>query len=589
MISKLSIKNFKRFETVALDLSETVVFVGPNNSGKTTALQALSLWELGLRKWFERKGTQSSAASIRQGVVLNRRDLWAIPAPTGKMIWRDLEVRSSSKLNGQSQTKNILIEIDVEGISNGEPWHCGLEFDFANEESLYVRPMRLDDNGDKRLTPPQIALGTKIAFLPPMSGLAAEEFYKQDGEVNSLIGQGQTAQVLRNICWKVAYPNGTEAISPAWTKIVTLIETLFGVHLNSPIYFAERAELRLDYLFKPGNNGRLDISSAGRGLQQTLLLLAFLALNPGSVLLLDEPDAHLETILQREIYRTICDEAAQTGSQIIAASHSEVILNEAAQRGSVVAFIGQPHTLNDRGSQLAKALSSIGWEQYYLAEQKGWILYLEGATDLAMLIAFAEKLDKPDCARALQTCFVQYLGTNIPVDARNHFHGLREAKPDLLGFLLLDRIDKPLMENQPLVERMWLKRELESYFVNPKVLLNWISHMPSYDLFYLAESDRIQNAMSESISEIEAAQRTLGKPDAWGSDVKVSDNILTPILRLVSDKTGNPILLSKNSYWKLVEYIDRTDVDPEIERVLDEIMAIAAQAEAKNTRIITSS
>ncbi len=38
----------------------------------------------------------------------------------------------------------------------------------------------------------------------------------------------------------------------------------------------------------------LDLSSSGRGLQQTLLILAYLYANPGAVLLFDEPDAHLE-------------------------------------------------------------------------------------------------------------------------------------------------------------------------------------------------------------------------------------------------------------------------------------------------------
>ncbi len=78
-------------------------------------------------------------------------------------------------------------------------------------------------------------------------------------------------------------------------------------------------------------------------MQQTLLLLAYIADNPGSVLLLDEPDAHLEILRQRQIYQVLVEEAQKHRCQIIAASHSEVILNEAADRDVVVAFIGKPH------------------------------------------------------------------------------------------------------------------------------------------------------------------------------------------------------------------------------------------------------
>lgn len=43
MITKLTIRNFKRLDEAVVDLSDTVVLIGPNNAGKTTALQALAL------------------------------------------------------------------------------------------------------------------------------------------------------------------------------------------------------------------------------------------------------------------------------------------------------------------------------------------------------------------------------------------------------------------------------------------------------------------------------------------------------------------------------------------------------------------
>ena len=62
---------------------------------------------------------------------------------------------------------------------------------------------------------------------------------------------------------------------------------------------------------------------------------------------------------------------------------------------SLSPFSVAPHRIDDRGSQLLKSLKSIGFEQYYQAEQEGWVLYLEGSTDLAILQAFAEKLGHP--------------------------------------------------------------------------------------------------------------------------------------------------------------------------------------------------
>ena len=42
MLTKLCLRKFKRFEEVEIELGSPVVFVDPNNSGKTSALQALA-------------------------------------------------------------------------------------------------------------------------------------------------------------------------------------------------------------------------------------------------------------------------------------------------------------------------------------------------------------------------------------------------------------------------------------------------------------------------------------------------------------------------------------------------------------------
>ena len=106
--------------------------------------------------------------------------------------------------------------------------------------------------------------------------------------------------------------------------------------------------------YRDEHDVQLDLSSSGRGLQQTLLLLTYLALHPGAVLLLDEPDAHLEILRQREIYVKLRESARETGSQLVIASHSEEVLNQAASSGgdSVVAFLGKPHLIPGIGLRL---------------------------------------------------------------------------------------------------------------------------------------------------------------------------------------------------------------------------------------------
>ncbi|MBL0287462.1 MAG: AAA family ATPase [Bacteroidetes bacterium] len=48
MITKITINNFKKLENISFPLSQSVVIIGPNNSGKSTIFQALCLWEIGV-------------------------------------------------------------------------------------------------------------------------------------------------------------------------------------------------------------------------------------------------------------------------------------------------------------------------------------------------------------------------------------------------------------------------------------------------------------------------------------------------------------------------------------------------------------
>ena len=299
-----------------------------------------------------------------------------------------------------------------------------------------------------------------------MSGLADREFLKTPGEIDFLIGQGRTAEILRNLCLRAAY--ALDDGETQWQALVARIRQLFGLELDEPESSGDRAEITLTYRQPSGI--RLDLSSAGRGVHQTLLLLAYLSANPNSVVLLDEPDAHLEILRQRQIYNVIGDAAREQESQVVIASHSEVVLNEAAARDVVVAFVGQPHRLNDRRSQLLKALKDIGFEDYYQAEQRGWVLYLEGLTDLAILRAFAAKLQHA-ARNDLESPFVHDVG-NQTARARDHFYGLLEAKPDLVGFLLNDRMERPPQGARALTEAIWERREIENYPCHPKHYLH---------------------------------------------------------------------------------------------------------------------
>ena len=110
MLTKLTIRNFKRFGEVEVELGNPVVFIGPNNSGKTSAMQALALWDVGLKRWNEKRAGKNTPGT-RSGVTINRRDLFSIPHPNAIHLWRDLHVRDVRQVSGRQRTNNVRIDL----------------------------------------------------------------------------------------------------------------------------------------------------------------------------------------------------------------------------------------------------------------------------------------------------------------------------------------------------------------------------------------------------------------------------------------------------------------------------------------------
>jgi ABC-type taurine transport system ATPase subunit len=584
VLTKLTIRRFKRFDEAVVELGNPVVLVGPNNSGKTTALQALALWDAGVKKWIEKRSGKTAPAK-RPGVTINRRDLIAIPVPNAGLLWRELRVRSvKRKQSGQTEkTQNVLIEIEVEGVTEGRAWKCGLEFDYANEESFYCRPIRTD--GVLTQVPDE-AGKVRIAYLQPMSGLATAEDRLSVGTINVRIGEGRTADVLRNLCYRVVHPEdcGAETGEDAgggqrWKMLVKKVKDLFGVELEEPRFVEERGQITMG--FREATQGRpdvvLDLSSAGRGLQQTLLLLAYMYAHPGAVLLLDEPDAHLEILRQRQTYQLLRDVAASQGNQVIIATHSGVLLNEAADRDQVVAFVGRPHVLVGSGSQVQKALTNIGYDQYYLAEQKGWVLYLEGSTDLSILQAFAAKLGHR-AAKHLERPLVKYVGNEWKA-AWEHFWGLREAWPKLLGVAIYDRQDSPPEEKSGLTQLVWSRREIENYLCYPEVLREYARSGQPHDLFGAVEAEHRESVMKERIDRLVIKAALENPDDPWWRDVKASTDFLDRLFREYFSALGLPHLMSKGDYYRLAQLMPVRLVNAEIGQKLDAVLRVADAAE----------
>ncbi len=564
MISKISIKNFKKLENISFTTAKSVVLIGPNNAGKTTLFQALCLWELGVTAFLHAK--QKQDLDGKGYVIINRRDLMNSPIVDARFLWKDKKV-TSKRENVQNGQIHIPLEIELQGENDGKAWVCRAEFTFSNAESITCRLLTGYSQMQELY---QQDMGIRFGFLQAMSGLAISEDKLTQGSIDRKLGEGRTAEVLRNICFNILYPETTKSSQyqpeENWQKLVKNIKQLFGATIEKPEYI--RSTGLID-LFYTENKIRYDVSSAGRGFQQTLLLLAYLYSHPNTTLLLDEPDAHLEVIRQREIFQMLNQVAIEVGSQIFIASHSEVVLDEAAEHAQVVALIeNQIIEINDNKhiKALRKALTNIGWEKYYLARLKKHILYLEGSTDLEMLLGFSRLLKHP-VEQLLSEANIHYLGNNLPNDAKSNFVAIQPFIPNLKGLAIFDKLEKNI-EERPIEILSWTKREIENYFARPHILKRYAM---SLAIEHKKDEKQFESIMDAAIVNNTLPRRLNNLEDSWWSEGKLTDEWLDLIFPEFYEQIKLTPIFRKGAYYQLIRLLKSNEIDSEIVDKLDRI------------------
>jgi hypothetical protein len=299
--------------------------------------------------------------------------------------------------------------------------------------------------------------------------------------------------------------------------------------------------------------------------------------------LLDEPDAHLEILRQREIYQKLRETAKENGSQLIIASHSEEVLNQAASTDddAVVAFLGRPHRIpGNRTSAVKSALNAVRYDQYYLAEQVGWVLYLEDHTDLSIIRAFAERL-RHRAESALRAPFLFATGNRV-TDGRKHFYALVEAKPDLVAFLLVDNDAAEPKSTPAMIEMKWQRREIENYICQPATLESFAREVGRQS----AGGPLLEQAMVEqAVAAMRAAVQDRAIPaalrdadDPWWRTVKASDEFLDLVFPDFYRRMGLYMDMRKADYHQLVIHIPEELISDEVRLALDRISEVAMNA-----------
>lgn len=552
MIETVQLKYFKRFEDQSFDIEDVIVLAGPNNTGKTTLIQAIATWYFAFKEWQKKRG--NSATGRRSGVSLTRKEFLSVPVQRFNLLWTDTSTALSKKEGGGrgAATPRIMQITLMGGKKNNTPWEHTMEFRYANSELIYARP-----------TDPNTAPGEDInvVYVPPFSGIETDEKVHTPEYQEWLIGQGKPGDIIRNLLAE------TFSREEAWPSLLRDVEKMFGCRLLEPQHKG-RPFILCEYLpgIPPargyGGLPKLEIASAGSGFLQALLLLSFFYARPSTVLLIDEPDAHLHVILQKQIYDHLRKVAEKRKNQVLVATHSEVVIDNTAPN-KIISFYQEPRKLinNTERDEVREALKHLT-SMDILLSNRGEILYVEDNSDFNILRAWASTLNHPLKKLFFDDPFCFPIKGSDPKRAKNHFFALRAVNQQMSGVLILDGDNRNMPEREISAKGLkiirWNRYEIESYLL----------HHASIERF-------IEKIMGPVFSSLAANQmrdqwpRTMLKSPLEDIDFVRNTAASKHILPKIFSAAGMNI--TKQEYYKLAEEMLQNEIHPEVSEKLHEI------------------
>ena len=131
LLHYLELQNFKRFgDKQRIELDHPSVLIGPNNCGKTTAIQAIALWSQAVKTWLDSK--RKAPPKERTSTSINRLNIVSVPVQRTRYFWHNMAVRTGNRDIYFQITLGVLHEHKVEPVT--------MSFRNQGNELVYCTP-----------------------------------------------------------------------------------------------------------------------------------------------------------------------------------------------------------------------------------------------------------------------------------------------------------------------------------------------------------------------------------------------------------------------------------------------------------------
>jgi hypothetical protein len=320
----IEVKRFKGIKGAAFDVGSINVFIGANNSGKSSLAQLLH-FGISILQVIDLAGRWGKESSV--SLSLNPTQLLYSPCV-------DLYALGCG---------GRLLEASESAIE--------LKLTLSNGEQIVVE-IRRGRNGNIHVKVENVSVAKTLSSLkspftiysPGLAGIARHETYISDGVLLRTIARGDANLVLRNILIRLS------GKPEEWSDFTGDLKQLFE-QIEISVEFAPETDEHI-MVFADLGTAKVPIELAGTGVLQAVQILGYVHFFHPSVIILDEPDSHLHPNNQRLLCKLLQGIAEERATQVFLTTHSRHVVDALSGqakflwvRNGTVESIQQDHDL----------------------------------------------------------------------------------------------------------------------------------------------------------------------------------------------------------------------------------------------------
>lgn len=492
MIKEVALTRFKQFksETVLLKPSGLTFLAGANNSGKSSLLQAIAVWEFARTVLEMERGRKSLLSGYAgQGLGVADDEFSPIALPSLKHLWTNLKSQGGKGQDGYSLS--VVCKWDDQ---NGREKVLGISLALANDR-LFIKASQSNLVANDAI--PQ------VAYLPSFAGITSREQFMSLADRRGMIGRGLAGGIIRNLLLDMHRANEAKRkelkgdrrkiknsdlnrlrSEDPWERLRQTLIDVFQTELSmSPFNEAYHSYIRVQTVKQTvkGSANPRDMMAEGMGFLQWLSVYSLALDSSIDVVLLDEPDAHLHPSLQSQLIDRLENLFQGQRKQALLATHSTEILRWADYQ-RILSFSKNKakYLANDEAKiPLFLGLGSDYAPKLDPLRRCKRMLIVENLSDFRLIKIFAGR-----SGISLPSNLVVWPWTGGAKERKQLFLQLAVEVPELKALSIRDRDDTELGQvdketlrdkttqspNDNLKLRIWRRRHIENYVLWPPAI-----------------------------------------------------------------------------------------------------------------------